>query len=296
MAATFLAFVIQIGTQFADVGLDALTDRWSLLVRAGWFCGAFLLVVVPGWYLLVPAVTRIVRNRNRNNPTLEEAIARYLSLFLFLLAVFLGAAVAGYTGFLTNSAIVIAAATLALGVAGQSVIGSLVSGTVLVLDPQFNVGDYIEWEGGQGTVRSITLRVTRVQTLDGEMVTVPNELLTNQSVTRPFGHGRFQVVQRVSLSYDDDLEAALTQLETAAVELEASLDAPDPQVFVEEFGGDAVVARVQFWIEDPDRRDVVQVRSQFARTVKRRLDAAGLTIAPAAKRDLQGEIEVAEPA
>ena len=294
--ALLAAGVLQIADRLADLGPELIEAYLPLVQRLGWLLGGALVVILPGWYLLVPSVVRIVRHRNRNNPTLEQAIARHLRLFVVLLGIVIGAGAAGFTGFLTNSAIVVAAATLALGVAAQSVVGSFVSGTVLVADPEFNVGDYVEWADGEGTIRSITLRVTRVQTPEGELVTIPNDVLTKQEITRPFGHGRFQVVQFVSLSYDDDLDAALAGLEAAAEGLEQSLDAPSPQVFVDEFGGDAVVARVHYWIDDPDRRDVFAVRSTFARSAKQRLEAAGLTIAPAAKRELQGGIEVAEPA
>jgi small-conductance mechanosensitive channel len=118
-----------------------------------------------------------------------------------------GAGVAGYGGFLTNSA---------LGVAGQAVIGSLVSGLALVVDPEFNVGDFIEWAEGEGTVQSITLRVTRVRTPDGELVTVPNTMLAEQAIARRYGDGSHRIVEHVGLSYDDDVDGALAVLESAA--------------------------------------------------------------------------------
>jgi len=286
--------VLGLANSLTDVGAAALVDEWPLLVTAAWFCAGFLLVALPGWFLLVPAARRIVGRRNRNNATLEEAISRYLQLAVLVVAVYVGFASTGFTGFLTDSALVVAAATLALGVAAQSVIGSLVSGTVLVIDPEFNVGDYVAWEGGEGTIRSITLRVTRVQTPDGELVTVPNDVLTDQAITRPFGHGRFQIVERVEVSYDDDLAAALQQLEAAVEDVDGSLDAPDPRAYLDEFGGDGLVARVHFWIDDPDRNDVLAVRSAYARAVKGRFDDAGITVAPTEKRDLEGRIEIAD--
>lgn len=82
--------------------------------------------------------------------------------------------------------------------------------------------------GDEGAIRSITLRGTRIQTPGGELVTIPNDVLTSQAITRPYGHGRFQVV-----------------------------------------------ARVHFWVQDPDNCGVLAVRSAFARAVTRRLDAAG---------------------
>ncbi len=278
------------------VGPDELADYWPDLVRAGWFLAGFLVVALLGRYVAVPATLRVVRRRNRNNPTLTEALARYVRVLVFLIAVFVGAGVAGYGGFLTNSALIVAAATLAVGVAGQEVIGSLVSGLALVVDPEFNVGNFIEWADGEGTVKSITLRVTRVRTPDGELVTIPNTALTGGTITRPYGRGAYRVVDHVGLAYEDDVDEATAHLEAAAADLDAVLADPVPRAYVDHLGDDAVVVRVHYWIENPQRRDVLAVRSAYARAIKTRLGEAGITISPPSERELQGRIEVEDAA
>jgi small conductance mechanosensitive channel len=274
------------------VGPEGLVEYWPDVVRTAWFAAGVLVVLVVGVYLVQPVLSRVVQSRNRNNPTLQEAITRYFRLVVLVAAFFVGAAVAGYGQFLTNSALVIAAATLAIGVAAQTVIGSLISGLVLVLDPEFNIGNYIEWADGEGTIRSITLRVTRVQTASGALITIPNTVLTSQAITRPYGHGRYQVVERINLAYEDDVDEALRHLRETAAELDGILDAPSPNVYVEEFGGDAIIARVHYWLEEPGRHDVFATRSAYAQSVKTRFEDAGLTISPASKRDLLGRIDV----
>ena len=291
-AAALALPLLQATTPGPGVGPDELVDYWPPLVRAGWFLAGFLLVLLVGWYVLAPAIARVVRRRNRNNPTLQEAITRYVRAIVLVVALFAGAGTAGYGQFLSNSALVVAAATLAVGVAGQEVIGSIVSGLALVVDPEFNVGNYIEWEGGEGTVRSITLRVTRVTAPNGELVTVPNTVLTGGAITRPFGRGRYRVVETVGLAYEEDLEEAMELLEGVARGVGGVLEEPDPEVFVDELGDDAIVLDVHFWIEDPRRRDVFAVRSAFARAVKTRLEEAGIEISPASERELEGRIEV----
>jgi small-conductance mechanosensitive channel len=272
------------------VGAEGLVDYWPVLVRLGWFLASALVVLVVGWYLFVPAVSRTVRRRNQNNRTIQEAFSRYARLLVVVLAVVVGAGIAGYGSVLADSALVVAAATLAVGVAGQTVLGSLVSGFVLVLDPEFSVGDYIEWDGGEGTVRSITLRVTRVQTADGGLVTVPNTVLTNRAVTQPYWRSRHRVVERLKLAYEADADEALEELEAAAGDIAGIAEAPDPAAYLDEFGSDAVVARIHYWVDDPSEGEVIAVRSAYARAVKRRLEAADITLSPASKRELQGRV------
>lgn len=274
------------------LGPDELAGFWPLLRRVAWFIVGFGLVGLVGWFVFEPAISRFVRQRNRNNPTIREVTTRWVRLVVVLVAVLVGLGAAGFGYVIGDSALVVAAATLAVGVAGQTVIGSLVSGLVLVADPEFNVGDYVEWPGGSGTIQSITLRVTRIVTPDGELVTVPNTTLTSESVTRPFGRARYRVVEQIGVDYDDDLGTALERMQSAAVDLDVIADEPSPDVYVESFEPDWVRCRVHYWVGEPSRRDVFDVRSSYIREVKQRLEAAGVTISPVSKRDLEGEITV----
>ena len=276
----------------SPVGVEGLADYWPVVRRGVWFLASFVAVTLVGWFVVQPLVGRYVGQRNRNNPTIQEAVERYVRLLVLVVAFFVGTGIAGYGGLVGDSALVIAAGTLAIGVAGQTVIGSIVSGLVLVVDPEFNVGNYIEWADGEGTVQSITLRVTRVLTPSGELVTVPNTMLTGQAITRPYGRGRRRIVDHVGVAYEDDVSDALDHL-TAATESVAGIEnEPTPKAYVDDFGSDAVVVRVHYWINDPRRKDVFGVRSAYARAVKQRLDDAGITISPASKRELQGRIDI----
>lgn len=288
------AIIIQ-GIPGPGFGPEGLVAYWAVVIRAGWFLVGFLAVAFLSRVVFQPILARVIRRRNPNNPTLWGAILLYFQVFVLLVAILVGAGVAGYGGFLSDSALVISAVALAIGVAAQEVIGSLVSGVALVLDPEFNVGDYIKWTDGQGIVQSIALRVTRVETHDGELVTIPNTILTTQEVTRPYGRGSNRVVQELGLAYEDDVGQAMVLLEEVATTLDGILAEPPPVAYVDELGDDAVSVRVHYWIEDPNRRDILAIRSAYARATKQRLEDADITISPASERDLQGRIGIEEP-
>lgn len=250
-----------------------------------------ILIILVGWFVVEPAISRVVRRRNRNNPTLEEAISRYVRLLLLVFGVFVGLSIAGYSDILGDSALIIAAVTLALGVAGQSVIGSLVSGVALVVDPQFNIGNYIRWTDGEGEVKSITLRVTRVQTPDGGLVTIPNTTLTDESIVRPYEQGRFRMTDRIEIAYESDINNALSTLLATATEIDDILDEPAPSADVVELGGDGVNLRIRYWVRDPTKNRQ-SARSELMRAVLDQFEANRIEISPSAKRDLEGRIQV----
>ncbi len=259
-----------------------------------WFAVGLVGVYLVGQLLVIPVVAEIVGARNRNNPTIESATRTYLRVLLIAFATLTGVIAAGYGNLLSRSAVIIAAITFALGIAGQQVFGSLISGMFLVADPDFNVGDWIEWDGGEGTIEAIHFRVTRVRTPDNGTIAVPNTELTNGPLRRPYGRDRFRVTEEVYVAYYEDTERALMELRGTAVDLEEVLAEPEPETRVSNLGENAVTLQVEFWIGQPTVADVVGVRSTFRRRVKRRFDEEGITLAPPPAQLLSGEISVTD--
>jgi small-conductance mechanosensitive channel len=124
-----LQVVFQAATPTPVVGPEGLAAYWPVIRRGVWF-------------VVEPLIGRFVRRRNVNNPTIREAVPRYVRCPVLVVACFAAAGTAGYGRFVGDSALVLAAGTLAVGVAGRTVIGSIVSGLILVADPEINVGNY----------------------------------------------------------------------------------------------------------------------------------------------------------
>ncbi|WP_050026274.1 mechanosensitive ion channel family protein [Halorubrum saccharovorum] len=261
-----------------------------------WFLVGFGVIYLVGQGFLIPLITRVVRTRNRNNPTIETAAKTYLQVLLIGFAILTGIIAAGYGRVLSESAVIIAALTFALGIAGQQVFGSLISGMFLVADPDFNVGDWIEWQGGSGTVEAVDFRVTRVRTPDNETVSIPNTELTTNAITRPYGRNTYRITEQAYVAYDEDAERALLELQRIAAALDPVLSDPAPNTRLVELGENAITIQAEFWIDDPRDRDLTTIRSDFRRTVKRRFDEEGIALAPPSAQSLSGEVTVTERA
>nr|WP_200899135.1 mechanosensitive ion channel domain-containing protein [Halanaeroarchaeum sulfurireducens] len=273
---------------------DVVSAYDQVLSEMFWFVAGFGIVYLVGQIVLIPFLTRVVRSRNRNNPTIETATETYLRVVLIGFATLTGIIAAGYGRILSESAVVIAAITFALGIAGQQVFGSLISGMFLVADPDFNVGDWIEWPGGNGTIEAVDFRVTRVRTPNNETVSIPNTELTNNSIKRPYGRSRYRITEQVYVAYDEDTERALMELQQIAINYEAILGDPAPTARIVELGENAITVQAEFWIEDPARSDIVTARSDFRRSVKRHFDEEDITLAPPSAQLLSGKIDVTD--
>lgn len=68
----------------------------------------------------------------------------------------------------------------ALGFGAQRVVQDILAGFFIITERQYGFGDVVHiavlgsTEDAQGTVEDVTLRVTRVRSIDGEVITVPN--------------------------------------------------------------------------------------------------------------------------
>jgi small conductance mechanosensitive channel len=113
------------------------------------------------------------------------------------------------------------------GLAIKDVAANLVSGVLLLMDRPFALGDVVAAGGVQGTVEHISLRSTRIRTLDGPVVTVPNSIIAANAITNftvnPLR--RFEIV--LSLPRDADPEAAtVLLLDLAAAESRLATEPP----------------------------------------------------------------------
>lgn len=73
-------------------------------------------------------------------------------------------------------------AAVATGIALKDVAASLVAGVLLLFDRPFRVGDRVSFDGIYGEIVSIGLRIVRLQTLDDNLVTIPNSRFITETV------------------------------------------------------------------------------------------------------------------
>jgi small-conductance mechanosensitive channel len=110
-------------------------------------------------------------------------------------------------------------AAAAIGFGAQQIVQDLLSGFFLFAERQFSIGDLVrlaqpgQAEGISGTVEDLTLRVTRIRTVQGELVYIPNGAL--RQVTN-LSKEWSRVVVDIPIPADQDLEKAVEVLRDVA--------------------------------------------------------------------------------
>jgi small-conductance mechanosensitive channel len=140
-----------------------------------------------------------------------------------------------------------------LGFGAQQIVGDVLAGIFILSERQFGVGDLVRvgplvgvgWV--EGHVHEMTLRVTKLRTFDGDIVTIANgELRQSVNASRDWA----RVVVMVPLGRDVDLELVSAQLDEIGQQLAADpawddLVIETPKVSgVDDLGADTVQLRV----------------------------------------------------
>jgi small conductance mechanosensitive channel len=139
---------------------------------------------------------------------------------------------------------------LTIGFAARDSLSNLISGIIIFLDRPFVIGDLVEIDSNYGRVDRITLRSTRIVTVDGKMLAVPNVDVVNKTVTSytNFPHLRLDV--QVTVGVNEDLEKARNILLGLVSDHSLYMDEPLPSVVVRELNDYNVLLELRVWIEN----------------------------------------------
>ncbi|TFH43604.1 MAG: mechanosensitive ion channel family protein [ANME-2 cluster archaeon] len=108
---------------------------------------------------------------------------------------------------------------LIIGLSSQAIISNFIAGILVMLEKPFYRGDIIDVSGVQGTVEDISIRSTRVKTIDGKVITVPNSTFTTNSVINYSKSGKIQVRIPITFPPDADLDKIKQIIMTAASDI-----------------------------------------------------------------------------
>ena len=162
-----------------------------------------------------------------------------------------------------------AVGAVVIGFALQDTLGNLFAGLAIQIEKPFSVGHWVTIGGKDGLVSLITWRATTIRTKAGNLVVVPNSVLSRDTITNysePTRETRLEIA--VSAGYDtppNEVKAAVL----ASLAGEPSILAEPPvEVLLFEFADSYIGYHVRVWTNDfaaDDRvRDRVRSRVYYA--------------------------------
>ena len=180
-------------------------------------------------------------------PTLLRDIVRWILAVIVLFALLKGVLNIDLSPIIFTSA----AVTLILGLALQDLLSNLFAGFTLHMERPFKIGDWVLAGSQVGEVVNVTWRATRIKTLDGDYVIIPNSTISKDEIINYYAPSRIHARHiKVGVSYDAPPNKVKDVMVNAALSSKRVLPDPAPEVWLVDFGDFSITYELKFWIDN----------------------------------------------
>ncbi len=134
---------------------------------------------------------------------------------------------------------------LAVGFAAKETIGNIFGSVALLADKVYKIGEYISFNGYEGTVENINLRSTTIRTLTGFPVNIPNNVLANEEITNISQVNKRRIDISVDIEYgtsNEKIDRAIAILKELAEREDKILDGA--RAFIDNLSPSSIVVRL----------------------------------------------------
>ncbi len=284
--------MLQFGDYLADNPvIDAFREHSWLIA---------LLILLFGY----PVVKLLIRELDRFfarvelDETVEIFTRRVVAAFLWVILLVM---VLDYLGVnITGLLAALGIAGLAIAFAAQDSLSNVFSGIFIMLDRPFKIGDrillptrigrlYSSW----GDVVDIGLRSTRVRSTDGVILTIPNRLLTSNTLVN-FSHMKEPALRvRIRLGlvpvWSNVARAEELVARLANEHPEVQQKPRPPQVVLRDIRESDVVMELRFYVQTP--RQMRTAKSELIKDILKTFEAEGIKIAYPVHVALESRVE-----
>jgi len=255
-------------------------------VTVGKSVGAIVLLIL-GYILVSWIVKRLERQlvaRFKADPNVARIARRWVQVILVAVLFVLALDLVKIP--LTVFAFLGGALAIAFGFGAQNLLKNLISGIMLLVERPLKIGDLVQIGDILGTVTNISIRSSTIRTGDGIETLVPNSALVENNVTNwTYSSSQVRRSIKVGVAYGSDTREVADTLLAQADRHGQVLKQPAPRVIFEDFGADALVFALEYWIDYGRGADGRQIASDLRFMTEKALAEAGIAV-PLPQRDV----------
>lgn len=197
---------------FESLGQIAHLVRWG-----GVFTSVLVIVAVA---IAMRFLHDTVQSLSLRFPSRRLLLQKIATIVQFLVYIVTGVSVIALSFRINDNVLALIGGTVAVsvGFAIKDVVASFIAGIMIMIDRPFQVGDRVSFGGQYGDITAIGLRSVRLQTLDDNTVTIPNNKFLNEITSNGnYGALDMQVVMDFHIGPDQDVRLATDLVTEAAV-------------------------------------------------------------------------------
>lgn len=168
---------------------------------------------------------------------------------------------------------------IAIGLALQNVLSDLFASLSIALDKPFVVDEFIITDGFIGTVKQIGLKSTRLESLSGEHIVIPNSDLTSSRLRNYTRMERRRIVIKFGVIYDTSLEH-LKAIPAWVKDIMANISPTTlDRIHFMGFGSSSLDFEMIYFVEDPDYNIYMDTQQAFLLAFIEKCRAEGVEFA-----------------
>ena len=213
----------------------------------------YFLIAFIAMKIVMGALKKIL-DKTKMDDIVKQFILTLVKAFLWVVVILVVLSALGID--ISSMITILATCGVAIALALKDSLGNIAGGILVVTSKNFVKGDFIEVAGKAGVVQNVGLLYTTILTPDNQTVTVPNGVLTTNSVSNYSREGTRRVDMDFGIAYKSDIEKAKKVIAAMALEDERVFKTPTPFVAVDKYEDNAVVFAFRVYCNAADYWDV----------------------------------------
>lgn len=262
-----------------DIVLNSIGNLWTDFLAQLPQLVAGLIALILTWIVARVATTIAARllKRTRLRTSLKDLFRHFTQIGVWVIGLTVAAVIVFPNMTPAKVLAALGLGSVAIGFAFKDIFENFFAGVLILWRFPFDPGDYIECNGITGKVEDVTIRMTKIRKLDGELTVLPNSMLFKQPVDILTNWKRRRVTVMCGVAYGEDVDEARSVIRQA-VEACPSIDSQkDVEIFAQAFGASSIDFEVTWWT-GPTPLEVRKSRDEVVASVKRALDDADIEI------------------
>jgi len=171
---------------------------------------------------------------------------------------------------------------LAVALAAQDTLKNLFGSFMIMVDKPFKVGDRVVADGFDGYVEEIGFRSTRLRSLPGHLIAIPNEKMAGVTIENIGRRPSIRRYSNITITYDtpvEKVERAVSIIKEILKDHEGMDPEYPPKVYFDEFNDASLNIAMFYWFYPPDYWEAKRFGEKVNLQIMRAFEAEGIEFA-----------------
>jgi MscS family membrane protein len=242
-------------------------------------------VVIFVYHLVDLIAHELSKIAQRPDNLMDQSFVQMVRIFARLMVIIVGSiyAIRALTGKPMSTLLAgLGIGGLAVALAAQDTLKNLFGSIMIMLDKPFDVGERVVVDGLDGTIEEIGFRSTRMRTMTGHQVTVPNEKMAGSNIENVGRRPSIRRLTNITITYDtppEKVERAVEIIRRILENHEGMHPDYPPRVHFNEFNDTSLNIIMLYWYHPPDYWSYIAFSERVNLRIMRAFEAEGIEFA-----------------